>query len=1083
MRMIIRLQCLVAVALFALLAAPSALAASATPDGSNLGNDPAMVIDPGYGGDINSGDLAEILVKFTTGTSASAIDELLSRNGDTQVDAIPHLGTRVIRVPDGQAAGRLASYASSPLVEYAEPNSPISVLAFPADLPDDPYLGVQWDLDRIGATEAWAVTRGSSKVVVAILDTGIDQDHPDLSSKIVANRNFSTSGTLDDIDGHGTKVAGVAAAITNNGVGVAAVGCDSSLMNAKVMGDSGSGSVAAAVNGILWATNGPDGNPRTDDGADVINMSFVTGVPSRSLQEAVSYAWEHGVVLVGGAGNYGSTDPCYPARYPQCIGVAASKLSSDNALLYYSTHGEWVEVAAPGTSIWTTEKGGVYGRGFGTSIASPHVAGLAALLVATVADSNGNGATNDEVKYAIESTCTDTHLDVRYGCINAYDAVTAAIPSLGFVTGSVTDAVTGEPAYGTYAAAISDGTREAFNDASGGYTIYGVPAGTYQVTASALGYVSQSKTVTVFAGRYSTASFRLTRSSTGSIAGVVRNSSFSRVAGATVTDGTRSATTAADGSYVMSGVPEGHYTVCASAPGYLPTNMAVIVYRGETTIKNFLLFPGSSDGVPEANFSATPLEGKAPLTVVFTDLSVSDDGISSWFWSFGDGASSTQRNPTHTYSKAGSYTVSLTVRDPDGDSHTKTRASYIVVSDTSAEADFSAAPVSGDEPLKVSFTDLSTSGDSISSWLWDFGDGVTSSEQNPAHTYIQDGLYTVSLTITGVDGSSHTKIKANCITVRDTSPEADFAAVPSSHEPLAVAFTDLSASYDGIASWVWDFGDGMTSTNQNPQHAYSRSGTYDVTLEVVDQDGSRSAASGSVQVGSSGITVTVTEAGEPLEGYRVYAYTSEGAYAGSKVTDASGQAVFELAQGDYKFRVYYGGTYCWSPVVSSPGTATISISAEMVVTVTVAGEPLGGYRVYAYTSEGAYAGSKVTDASGQAMFDLAQGSYKFRVYYDGDYWWSPVITAPTTTAINIGVDVDADTVVRVTVGGAPLEGRRVYAFTGAGAYAGMSAVTDTSGEAVFAITEGSYKFAVYYDGAFRWSTVITAPATAAIDLP
>ena len=150
-------------------------------------------------------------------------------------------------------------------------------------------------------------------------------------------------------------------------------------------------------------------------------------------------------------------------------------------------------------------------------------------------------------------------------------------------------------------------------------------------------------------------------------------------------------------------------------------------------------------------------------------------------------------------------------------------------------ADFSATPLSGAEPLTVSFTDTSTSDDGIVSWLWDFGDGQTSTDQNPHHEYIQDGFYTVSLTVTDSDGSSDTETRTDYITVFDTGPAAGFSAAPlSGAEPLTVAFTDTSASYDGIVSWLWDFGDGQTSTEQNPNHVYARDGLYTVSLTVTD---------------------------------------------------------------------------------------------------------------------------------------------------------------------------------------------------------------------------------------------------------
>jgi len=239
-----------------------------------------------------------------------------------------------------------------------------------------------------------------------------------------------------------------------------------------------------------------------------------------------------------------------------------------------------------------------------------------------------------------------------------------------------------------------------------------------------------------------------------------------------------------------------------------------------------------------ADFFAEPLTGDEPLVVAFTDLSTSHSGIVSWLWDFGDGQTSNEQNPAHTYAGDGVYTVTLTVTEADEDTDTETKVGYITVSDTGPTADFSASPVSGDEPLTVVFTDLSSSYDGITSWLWEFGDGQTSTEQNPAHTYAGDGVYTVTLTVTEADADSDTETKVGYVTVSDTGPTADFSAEPlSGGEPLTVAFTDLSTCHDGIVSWLWDFGDGKTSNEQNPTHWYAEDGDYTVSLTVADNDG------------------------------------------------------------------------------------------------------------------------------------------------------------------------------------------------------------------------------------------------------
>ncbi len=302
-----------------------------------------------------------------------------------------------------------------------------------AATPNDTHFSRQWGMIKIQAPQAWDITHSSPSVRIAILDTGIDQDHPDLQGKIVASRNFSSSGTMDDVYNQGTHVAGIAAADTNNATGVAGLGYDSSLMIAKVSTDSGVAWASWVAQAITWAVDGPDGDPATDDGAKVINISLLFTSPSPAIENAVNYAWDHGVVLVASAGNTGgdeSSSPMYPAAYDNVIAVAATQ--ADDTLAGFSTYGDWVDVAAPGLGILSTVPvpPNEYRCLSGTSMAAPHVSGLAALVFNTVSDINGNGRLNDEVRYAIESTCDDIGVSgIGHGRINAYRAVTASLPA------------------------------------------------------------------------------------------------------------------------------------------------------------------------------------------------------------------------------------------------------------------------------------------------------------------------------------------------------------------------------------------------------------------------------------------------------------------------------------------------------------------------------------------------------------------------------------------------------------------------------------------------------------------------------
>jgi len=231
--------------------------------------------------------------------------------------------------------------------------------------------------------------------------------------------------------------------------------------------------------------------------------------------------------------------------------------------------------------------------------------------------------------------------------------------------------------------------------------------------------------------------------------------------------------------------------------------------------------------------------------VGFTDQSTDGTSpITTWAWSFGDGNISTEENPTYAYETDGTYTVSLTVTSEDG-SDTETKTNFITVgtgTPSAPTADFSATPTSGPAPLTVQFTDDSVDGSSpVEAWTWDFGDGETSTEENPSHVYENAGTYNVSLTVTSDDGSDE-EIRANVITVTSgsgTAPTAAFSAdVVTGNAPLTVQFTDESTEGTSpITTWRWDFGDGGTSEGENPSHIYSAAGSYTVSLTVTTLDG------------------------------------------------------------------------------------------------------------------------------------------------------------------------------------------------------------------------------------------------------
>jgi thermitase len=276
-------------------------------------------------------------------------------------------------------------------------------------VPNDPYLDRQWALGHIQIEQLWQTAGGGAGVVVAVLDTGIDSGHEDLEGKVAGEANFSGSKLAGDVYGHGTHIAGIIAAQTDNGLGIAGVAPQSLLLNVKVADDSGQCTAATVAQGIIWAV---------DNGAEVINVSIEIRQPLAALEEATSYAWEHGAIVIAAAGNDGNQTPVYPAYYENVIAVAAT--NPDDTLAVLSNYGDWVDMAAPGYKIYSTLPGNEYGYKTGTSFATAYVSGLAAILFGSLTDSNGNGYLNDEVMAALENGCQPAKgFKLGYGLIDA----------------------------------------------------------------------------------------------------------------------------------------------------------------------------------------------------------------------------------------------------------------------------------------------------------------------------------------------------------------------------------------------------------------------------------------------------------------------------------------------------------------------------------------------------------------------------------------------------------------------------------------------------------------------------------------
>lgn len=349
------------------------------------------------------------IVKFSIFTPGFAKQSIVRGQGASIAESTRLPNTIIINVPEGKSEKILNALNRNIFVDYAEEDFVAEAL----DTPNDPLYPSQWGLTNIDAEGGWDVSHGDSNVHIAILDTGVNSSHPDLTGKIDSSVNciyYSCPNyTTDDPQGHGTHVAGIAAAATNNTVGVAGVNWESRIMSVKVLNDRGSGYYSWIANGIYWAA---------DNGADVINMSLGGGTSSLTLENAVDYAWSKGVVVVSAAGNDGRNRATYPAYYDNVIAVTAVDESDRKAS--FSSYGNWVDVAAPGVDILSTYHDS-YEYLSGTSMSTPMVSGLAGLI-----KSKYPSYTNSQIRSKIDNSSdevTGTGSYWKYGRINVCNAL------------------------------------------------------------------------------------------------------------------------------------------------------------------------------------------------------------------------------------------------------------------------------------------------------------------------------------------------------------------------------------------------------------------------------------------------------------------------------------------------------------------------------------------------------------------------------------------------------------------------------------------------------------------------------------
>ena len=339
----------------------------------------------------------ELVVTYKEAASDRAVETLDEEAGAEVEQDLPELDARLLAFPEVRSDPSQESreqdleqikedLARDPAVESVEYNY-LGKLAY---TPDDPKFRYQWGLKKPRFQDAWDRTRGSG-ADVAVVDTGAAVGHADLRKKIAQAKDIvNDDRTVKDLSGHGTHVAGIIAADTNNHKGIAGGSPNCKLLVAKVFDGKNTGTVTRFAEGITWSA---------DHGAEVINLSFTHPLSSTVEKSAMDYAREKGAVVVAAAGNEDTNDTMYPAAYRDSV-IAVTATNKQNRRASFSNYGSWVDVAAPGVEVLSTIPGG-YASWSGTSMAAPHVSALASLLA-----SQGRG------RKSIEARITDTSVDL-----------------------------------------------------------------------------------------------------------------------------------------------------------------------------------------------------------------------------------------------------------------------------------------------------------------------------------------------------------------------------------------------------------------------------------------------------------------------------------------------------------------------------------------------------------------------------------------------------------------------------------------------------------------------------------------------
>ena len=886
----------------------------------------------------------EVLVKFKAGAGEAAIKAVHGRHGTKTIYTSPFAGFKRVRIPKGKAvADAVNALRQEATVEYAEPNS----ICHAFMTPDDPAYLAQWHLwnptyGGINVPSAWDASTGAG-VVVAVVDSGVAYAAEDLAATNIQGGWDCVNDDADpsDDNAHGTHVTGTVAQSTNNGVGVAGVAFNCTIMPVKVLDANGSGTAADLAEGLYHAAN---------NGAKVINMSLGWPVrgsrafdPGATVHNAVIYAYNADVTIVCSSGNAGKGVVAYPAAYPECIAVGATRYDETRAS--YSCYGAALDIVAPGGDLGVDPNIDGYVHGVlqntfnpntrdtsdfgywyfdGTSMAAPHVTGVAALVIAKYREINSGDPTPAEVRNILQSTAEDkgpTGWDEQYGygIVNAAAAlnelepndppvVTITSPTHGTASdsgapvafaGTATDTEDGDIS----ADLIWTSDRDGPIGNGGGFATSALADGVHVITATVTDSAGKTASASITIGVDVLALSAVDWGDAYRWRDIAENTYWDDPV---VRDYTYAGT---DGAAVFLDI---------TSPA--PTFTAYLVARG---LKPNFAYQLKLNGKPAEDANANQILGD----------------LGQWW---GD---------------EGYILFDCFVTDENGD------AGMPLALDSSLhvlwkESQRDPVPEQDSQPTYHTLTTASflmpwyDPGQYTTGTVGIYGQGEPG-RPLPGQVILPGGGYNVKILLTEEsfhsDGPPTDPDGGYWQTVM-TNDNVQFIVEHPANQPPVAAFTyttsgltadfDASASSDPdgtIVSYEWDFGDEKTGSGVAASHAYAAAGTYPVTLTVTDDDGAIDETSQDVTVSvvvmpvMHAVSVTVTarkagpnyfatatvhvvdrDSGEPVGGAAVEVTWSEAVVAVvTGITDASGIAT-----------------------VSAPKTRDLDPSSRYVATVT-----------------------------------------------------------------------------------------------------------------------------------------------------